>query len=51
MYLFLYKHNDIHIIYGIKISVLVYLSISVMRSVAIKFKELKLMVFLNFITI
>lgn len=51
MYLFLYKHNDIRIIYEIKISVLVYLSISVMRSVAIEFKKLKLMVFLNFITI
>lgn len=51
MYLFLYIHNDIHITYGNKISVLVYMSISVMRSVAIKFKKLKFMVFLNFIKI
>lgn len=48
MYLFLYIHNDIRIIYEIKINVLVYLSISVMRSVAIKFKELKLMGFFEF---
>lgn len=51
MYLFLYKYNDIYIIYEIKISVLVYLFIFVMRFVVIKFKELKLMVFLNFIII
>lgn len=51
MYLFLYIYNDIYIIYGNKISVLVYLFIFVMSFVVIKFKKLKFMVFLNFIKI